>query len=206
MTGSLALRSVWLVVVTIFSVLGCAVMEAAQTEPSSGAVVVEGPKLVIGDTWQWTYGTEKFVGEDGNNLVFEYNTTRKRYRTQDLNLVKTVSSDGRVTQLRDPHSGHLNFPLFLGKSRSHSYDSDGMPRQSNYKVAAYEQVTVRAGTFMTYRIEGEDKRLDRRFGILRKFWYAPQAKQIVKMEDVDGSNYQPISGGTFELVRYSPAP
>lgn len=206
MTRILALRRMWLVVVIILFVLGCAAMETAQTETSPATVMAERPKLVPGDTWQWTYGTEKYVGENGDNLVFEYNVTRKRYRTRDLNLVKTVSSDGSITQLRDPHSGHLNFPLSLGKSWSHSYGSNGVPRQSHYKVAAYELVTVRAGTFMAYRIEGEDKRLDRRFGILRKMWYAPQAKQIVKMEDVDGSNNQPVSGGTFELVRYSVAP
>jgi len=206
MTDSQALRTMCLVVAIILFVLGLAAMGTAQTETSPGTVMAERPKLVPGDTWQWTYGIETFVGQDGDNLVFEYNITRKRYRTQDLNLVKTVSSDGSITQLRDPHSGHLNFPLSLGKIWSHSYASDGVLRQSHYKVAAYELVTVRAGTFMAYRIEGEDKRLDRRFGILRNTWYSPQAKQIVKMEDVDGSNNQPVSGGTFELVRYSAAP
>lgn len=150
-------------------------------------------------------GRRSSLGAESDYWVFEYNVTRRRYRTRDLNLVKTVAADGKITQLREPHSGYLNFPLYVGKSWSHSYDSDGVPRRAQYKVEAHERIQVKAGTFMAFRIDGEDKRLDRRYGILINLWYSPEMKAVVKMEGVDGSNNQPISGSVFELVKYAPS-
>jgi len=204
MAGILAGTKVWLVVVMVFFVLGCPTAGMTQTDPPAGAIVAERPNLVVGDTWVWTYGTEKFAGEEGDNLLFEHNITFKRYRTRDLNLVKTISAEGKATGLRDPHSGFLQFPLFVGKSWSHSYENNGIPRGSNYSVKAYEQISVKAGTFMAFRVEGEDKRLDRPYGILISYWYSPQAKAIVKFEGVDGSNLQSLPGWQYELVRHSP--
>lgn len=203
MKTTLVITRVWLIAVAALFLHGCAGMETAQTQPTPGGVVAERPKLVIGEAWQWTYGTEKFVGEEGNHLVFQYNITRKRYRTMDLNLVKTISRGGRVTQVRDPHSGFLNFPLFVGKRWSHSYDSNGVPRRISSKVTAYEQVTVRAGTFMAFRIEIEDQRPDREYPYLKTFWYSPQVKAVVKYEGVNGYTMETIS--KFELTKYSPA-
>lgn len=167
---------IWRVVAGALFVFGCPTLATTQTEPPSGAIVAERPNLAVGDTWVWTYGTEKFAGQEDDNLLFEHNITFKRYRTRDLNLVKTISGEGKVTQLRDPHSGFLQFPLFVGKSWSHSYESNGVPRRSNCSVKAHEQITVRAGTFMAFRTEGEDKRLDRPYGILINFWYSPPSE------------------------------
>lgn len=72
-------------------------------------------------------------------------------------------------------------------------------------IQVVERIQVKAGAFMAFRIDGEDKRLDRRHGILINLWYSPEAKVIVKMESVDGSNNQPIAGGTFELIKLSQA-
>lgn len=94
------------------------VVEMLHAQPAPGVPATEVPKLAVGETWQWTYGTEKLLGAEGDYWVFEYNVTRRRYRTRDLNLVKTVSTDGKITQLREPHSGYLNFPLYVGKSWS----------------------------------------------------------------------------------------
>ena len=58
---------------------------------------------------------------------------------------------------------------------------------------------------MAYRIEGEDKRLDRRYAVLVNFRYSPEVKAIVKAEGVDGYTRETIPEWTFELVRYSPA-
>lgn len=193
-----------LVAATTLSII-IQVVETLHAQPAPGAPAAEVPKLTVGETWQWTYGTEKLLGAEGDYWVFEYNVTRRRYRTRDLNLVKTVAADGKITQLREPHSGYLNFPLYVEKGWSHFYDSDGVPRRVQYTVAAYEKVAVRAGTFMAFRIDGEDKRLDRRYGILISLWYSPEMKAVVKMEGVDGSNNQPISGSVFELVKYAPS-
>ena len=204
MSGMLATRSIRLIAVITYSFFGCSSVEPPLTQPPAGAVAGERPNLGIGETWVWTYGTEKFVGTESDNLVFEHNITSRRYRTKDLNLVKTVSARGEVTQLRDPHSGFLQFPLFVGKSWSHSYENNGVPRRSNWSVKAYEQIKVKAGTFMAFRVEGEDKRLDRPYGVLISYWYSPQVKAIVKFEGVDGSNLQPLADWQYELVRYSP--
>jgi hypothetical protein len=163
---------------------------------------------VPGDTWTWSTHVEKFLGEEGGLLVFQIPVgeyVAKRYRTKDLNLVKDVQGE-RITQLRDPHSGFLSFPLFVGKAWSHSYKnrelSGDVLRQASYRVTAHEQVTVTAGIFRAFRVEGTDQRSDRRYPIVVSLWYAPEAKAIVKFDGVDGSNSQPIAGWQFQLVAY----
>lgn len=176
--------------------------------PASGEIkVAEAPHLSPGETWTWSTHAEEFLREEEGILVFQVAPGRIRYRTKDLNLVKTVDG-GRVTQLRDPHAGFLSFPLYVGKTWSHSYMNREMSgnvlRRTSYRASAFEQVTVKAGTFQAFRIEGTDQRSDRRYPIRVTLWYAPEVKVIVKFEGIDGSNSQPISGWEFELVKYSP--
>ena len=145
-------------------------------------------------------------------LIFEVRSAdnvERWYRTGDLNLVKAVEGE-QVTRLRDPHSGFLNFPLFVGKNWSHSYRnrelSSDVLRNARYEVEAYEKVTVKAGTLEAFKIEGRDQRSDRPYAIRLRFWYAPEVKAIVRFDGVAEPNLDPVRGFQFELVRYSPAP
>lgn len=191
--------------------VGCAAVDTSRTQPAPGEAVAESPKLAPGDTWTWSTHTEKFLGEEAGLLVFQIPAggyVAKRYRTKDLNLVKDLQGE-RLSQLRDPHAGFLSFPVFVGKAWSHSYKnrelSGDVIRHTSYRVRAYEQVTVKAGTFQAFRIEGTDQRSDRQYPIVVSLWYGPDAKAIVKFDGVDGSNSRPIGGWQFELLAYSHA-
>ena len=192
--------------------IGCAAI-STELLPAPQAPSAR-PTLQPGERWEWTTYAERFLREEGNLLVFESTTPggyrASRYRTRDLNLVKDIREGGeageRITNVRDAHSGYLHFPMYVGASWAHTYKnvplSGGVVRNANYKVVAYEKVTIQGRPYAAYRIEGIDQRSDRPFGIRITIWYAPEVKNWVKFLGVDDSNNQVIPGFDFELVRY----
>lgn len=115
----------------------------------------------------------------------------------------------------EPNDGTFASPLWVGKSWDHRYTRhDRLGRRSLYnalivwKVVAFEDVRVSAGTFKAFRVEAwpDDRDPVRK----RTYWYAPAAKLIVK-ETTEGLA-DPYGIGvsrdrtqrTIELVEYSP--
>jgi hypothetical protein len=71
-----------------------------------------------------------------------------------------VDAGGAELQRFDPHSLGLQFPLTVGKewqSSSRRFDEgkDAGTFIGTYKVTAIETVTVPAGTFRAFRVEGQ---------------------------------------------------
>ena len=165
---------------------------------------VQAPELHPGDTWTLTSWTEQFAGKEGQYLVFNVpGTTIKRYRTLELNHVKDVR-DGVEINKTEPHTGLLSFPLFVGKTWQGSYTNDilsgDVERDTSFMVVAYETVGTPAGSFQAFKIIGLDQRTDRPYGLEVTFWYAPEAKAIVKLSCVDTYDYEKI--WDFELLKY----
>lgn len=108
-----------------------------------------------------------------------------------------------------PNSGHLRFPLQVGKSYAANSElrrprlgaKVGWRYTRNVQVVGWEDVTVPAGTFRALKIDvtGQYVRLhDGRPGSDRwVFWYVPETKRWAKSfyEDADGST-------TTELVEF----
>lgn len=193
--------------------IGCA---AISTEPlPAPAAPAAAPHLIPGDRWEWTTYAERFLREEGDLLVFEASTPggyrATRYRTKDLNLVKDVPvQEGEGTSnVRDPHSGYLRFPLHVGARWEHTYKniplSGDVIRNARYEAVAYEKIAVRGRTYAAYRIEGIDQRSDRPFGIRITIWYAPDVKNWIKFLGINDYDNQVIPGFDFELVSYKPA-
>ncbi|HSR12499.1 MAG TPA: hypothetical protein VLS90_13750 [Thermodesulfobacteriota bacterium] len=129
------------------------------------------------------------------------------YLNRDLATVKTLDSDGKELQRFEPCSLGLQFPLFAGKKwqgRSRRFDEgkDAGTFAGTYRVVKVESVAVAAGTFRSFRVEGETydlKAPDTRWRFVR--WYAPQARAEVKVQAMTpGAN--PVE---FEVTEFSPA-
>ena len=111
------------------------------------------------------------------------------YFDKDWVLVKLIAPDGReITSpdLQFPQIGKewLSFPLVVGKEWQHSVRTlQQITRAVRsyvdwYKVVSTDRITVRAGTFETYKIKYE-QRTGQGVGV-RYFWYSPDAEYYVK--------------------------
>ena len=199
------MKRVFLLCFAVFLVTGQ--LYAADQNVTGESPSAEAPVLTVGDTWTidgWRFEspvTSTFIGEEDGLLVFDVGNGKKRYKSKDHNLVKDVKN-GKVKNTRIPDMGFLRFPLFIGKSWTHPYQNDDIPRTANYRVTAYEKVTVRAGTFDVFRIEGLDKRDDKNYGIVVTIWYAPSVKTVVKLKGEDQYSHDTVKGWKWELVSF----
>lgn len=198
----------------IFFALQIPVSPAFADEAPQNAVtpVAEAPTFVPGDTWTWSYSinkkkrTETFEKTDGETLVFRIKlddgASLTLFRTKDTNLMYDIQTDGGKRNTREPHSGILSFPLHVGKKWEHRYVNNGVPRWADYKVVAWENVSTPAGEFEAFRVEGDDRRTDRQYGIKVTYWYAPAVKQFVKFVGIDSWNNSELPGWSFEIMSY----
>ena len=108
-----------------------------------------------------------------------------------------------------PHDGAFSWPFWVGKSWTASYDFyDRELRlversvKISWKIEAYEDVKVPAGTFKAFRLQ-----MSSRGGtVLTTRWYAPEIRLIVKQ--VDETTLKHPLGSTkrvLEMIEYHPA-
>lgn len=203
-------------VVLVFALLIPASQAVAADEAPQGAnvtPVAEAPTFAPGDTWTWTLGgdklstirTETFLSQENDRLLFaikagEYERTR--VRTRETNMIEDRATDGRVSNTRLPHSGILSFPLHVGKKWEQRYVNNGVHRWADYKVVAWEKVSTPAGEFDAFRVEGDDRRTDKQYGIKVTYWYAPAVKQFVRFIGIDSWNNSELASWSFDLVSY----
>ncbi len=190
---------------------------AAQTRR---AIRADSPTLVPGDTWTVRYsggarGKRKFLREEAGVLVFAVSQTWKDggitqsflHLTRDLSIVRTLDADGTEQQRFDPHSLGLQFPLAPGKEwqeRCQRYDHGKRVGTfvGTYKVVGIETVVGPAGTFQTFRVDGQAYEVQAPARLWRfTHWYAPKARMEVRLQAVE-----PEGGGMLlGLVEFRPA-
>jgi CHAT domain-containing protein len=104
-----------------------------------------------------------------------------------------------------PHYGSLAWPLEVGKSWSSVYQYRDNQRnlrfnriETAWRVAAEEQVTVPAGPFKAFRLEGGNNRN------MWTTWYAPSVRLVVK-EILERKASHPSGPGrtVTEVIRYA---
>jgi hypothetical protein len=184
-----------------------------------GLSIADRPALAPGDTWKIRYsdGTKakrKFLREENGILVFEVSQTSPRgdvspgflHLNRDLATVRMLDTSGAELQRFEPNSLGLQFPLVVGREwqgRCQRFDEgrDAGTFVGIYKVVGIESVTVPAGTFQTFRVEGqtyEVKAPGRRWRFVH--WYAPEVRMEVKLQamEPDGSPTE------FELSEFVP--
>lgn len=182
--------------------------------------VADQPTLVPGDTWTVRYSdgtraTKTFLREDAGVLVFEVSQTSQRggasrgrlHLTRDLSTVRMLDAGGTELQRFDPHSLGLQFPLTVGKEwqgtcRRFDEGRDAGTFAGAYKVTAIETVTVLAGTFRAFRVEGQTYEVRAPTKQWRfVHWYAPDARMEVKLAAMEPD----LSVTEVELVEFQPA-
>jgi hypothetical protein len=109
-----------------------------------------------------------------------------------------LSPDDKPILTYDPPIGY-DWPLTVGKTWTKSYrmtvhaNKQIFPFEATYKVEAYEDVTVPAGTFKAFKISSSTNT-----GSQDTYWFAPEVGLFVKqsLRRTDKSGYGP---GTREV-------
>lgn len=170
----------------------------ASQSPPAGAFVAEANAPKIGQSWVWR-STNSATGKTTNSTAtaveatyqgkpafgVKYGSSIEVHDPKTFNWLATMSGT-RVTASADPDSQAMNWPLWVGKGWTQSYTLttvDGTVSRSFYKtVAAFEDVTVAAGTFKAFRIEiSPGRNIDP--GFHATVWYAPSIGWNVKSID-----------------------
>ena len=118
--------------------------------------------------------------------------------TADGGWAAILSPDDKPIVSYDPPIG-FDFPLVVGKTWTKSYrmtviaKNQVIPFDATYKVEAYEDVTVPAGTFKAFKISSSTNT-----GSEDTYWFAPELGLFVKqsLRRTDKSGYGP---GTREV-------
>ena len=177
------------------------------------------PSRAPGDafTYNWSgeMATWTYVGKSGGYDCFEVATSTQHgtlCRDAEDNAVSV--SGWRSLGLRV--SIHLSFPLYVGKAWEYSYATKpaeeagtvghrlGGNHTQKLKVTAYERMTVPAGSFDAYKIEG----LDQDWGATDVdnllLYYSPQVGYLKRRiwYTTHGSEF---GDSSLELVAYRPA-
>lgn len=161
---------------------------------SASEPVAEIPTYAEGDYWifvsKTTEGSEdikiEFLKEEKGHSIF----SRNGEQFKDFHdIVKKSQPAGYPGPT-------LKFPLTVGKSWDVEFKADIGPgdtikdpwRVAQYKLEAYEQITVPAGTFWAFNISVgiETKKLGKFMGSIN-YWYAPEVKQIIKRSGKGGN-------------------
>jgi hypothetical protein len=170
--------------------------------PTEGSAALSGPTPVpvwkVGDEWQYAYKSPSDSGSyvwsvnrlemlDGvQHYVIKTGTREIFYRVSDL-ASSLERVDGVVVMRHTPSRASYSWPLTPGK-RWEQDSRDERPadrqitnRNSLWIVGAEETVAVPAGTFRTLKIEWRNRNTN---VLLYEMWYAPAAKQWVKIREV----------------------
>ena len=179
-------------------VLGGAVAATAQ------APKAERPSYAVGDKWIRSDGAYDLIRIENGRYVFAADGGREVHLSRDLGVAKIVRG-GQVLLELEPPPG-LTWPLEVGQSGVSWLTLKSLDPQFGqsvvrltWKVDAYQDVRVPAGTFKAFRIvqvleprflaaSPQSRRLE------LAFWYAPAIQQLVR---ADGND---LSGLAFQAV------
>ncbi|HEU4439215.1 MAG TPA: caspase family protein [Methylomirabilota bacterium] len=193
------------VLAAVFGVLAAFFVTLFAAAPvSAQAPKAERPTYTVGDKWIRSDGAYDLIRIENGRYVFAADGGREVHLTRDLGIARIVRGGQVVLELEPPASP--TWPLEVGqwgvswltlKSLDPQY-GQSVARLS-WKVDAYEDVRVPAGTFKAFRIA---QVLEPRFlaaspqarRVELVFWYAPAIQQLVR---ADGND---LSGFAFQAV------
>ena len=205
------MRSLWPVAMLT---AGFVALEAAA-QPTA-----DKPELKAGDQWEFNRNIKIVPGEEKSEpwsrRVVEIQPDG---RTQVVLDKETVMLDAMLNRI-DPRGPEYSvttykFPMKVGSEWSYSAragEGGMLERRGSYKVVAYEPVTVPAGTFDCFRVEGQWETSARGYtGKAREqYWYCPAIKFIAKSSSQFDQNFRdrPSTSETrqSELTKFTPAP
>jgi len=178
-------------VILVVNLLACTT--PPKTAPDLGSAVAEFPVMSIGDTWVSSHfadnhGTAEFsytvtsVESDGSFDIKRENNkdTKREFKHFDSTATGVPMMMGIQY---DPEA--LQFPIFVGKAweteaQTVSTDGDYYTYKTRYVVDEYTIVKTKGGTFEAFLIKSRARNLGTNWKGTGKYWYAPEAKTIVK--------------------------
>jgi hypothetical protein len=197
-------------------VFAFAITASAWISSAGAEDIATKPELRVGDTWFF-----QATGEDENGKVDRY----WRRRIEEILPDGSIRVSPRI--LTDMFDSSWNpifhdqaeqvpilfrFPMRVGDAWSSTsslgaitQDGRGYERRGSMKVIAYETVTVPAGTFKCFRIEGEthwnaavdptqpDYRYTEKWQIIT--WYCPEVRMFAKQQ------IKRNIGGSFTIAK-----
>lgn len=207
---------------TVFSIALLPLFAACATappEPPAGAMKVYAEIPAVGTKWVTKRTDHQTGGATGRTwtIVEVSYPGRAVYGTSDgtetavydkatRNWIATLRG-GNERFAASPDDGTFSWPLWVGKSWMASYTYDDRERgrsfspvQAWWTVAAYENVTVPAGTFKAFRLESAPGTNNATRIV---FWYAPDLKLTVKhVFERTSDHYLGYGKFTTELVEF----
>jgi hypothetical protein len=181
------------------------------------AQTAETPTVQVGDAW--TYAQTSDNGKEKKETTW----TRR---------VTAVGGDGYDTQIgsraykHDPAGNYVNprgaefnravykFPMQVGAEWSYTAKFDApviMDQRGTHKVVAYESLTVPAGTFDCFKVEGKAEvayKASYHNEVRETYWYCPKVNGVAKIsrQTVVNSRDTPSWQEKLEqvLTRYTP--
>ncbi len=187
------------------------------SRPIAAQPVFERPDYAPGDMWQFQFKRESDGTSgrwrrtidalvSGDRFAVRHGNGTVEYFDRSLNFVGgTPEGDPREL---------VRFPLKVGDSWTFTrrFADPGAEDRGSVTVAAYERITVPAGTFDCFRLEATLSAASASRTIAGKNvrWYCPEIKWFAKehFEDLVTEKY--VIGSrlsqTSELIRYRPAP
>ncbi len=203
-------------VLIVMLAYGC-VLHAATTPPE-GTVKAELGFPSVGTTW-----VRKIVIH-GKDIIITRTYTVLEESTHDGKPVHRISEGAKIRlydkatrnwignvladeelNTASPYIPFYAFPLWVGKSWKATYAYNDRERGTAFenivwrgKVTDYEDVTVPAGTFKTFKVEGTDG------GVQLVVWYSPKLNIDVKssFERLPG-HYLGPGKFTSEIIKYA---
>ncbi|MBI3454167.1 MAG: hypothetical protein HY002_00070, partial [Candidatus Rokubacteria bacterium] len=171
----------------------------------------ERPTYALGEKWIRNDGNYALTRIEDDLYIFTAGPGQEIHLTRNLTLARVRTARSLVTFDAAPV---LHWPLTVGQVRRTPgtwrpppYISPNVANGDfTWKVEAYEDVRVAAGTFKAYRISLAIEPAPTTYGeharaVDLTFWYAPEARQLVKAESRD------VPSLAFEVVRLDrPAP
>ncbi len=173
-------------------------------------VSVSVPTFKIGDEWRYATGFVRVIGFEGEEVITTSDLDPrcrdcKFFRDKNWTLVRALDAQGRPA---DVSTGLklLDFPLYVGKEWNQEIElrslTTGLPRiyRNEFKVMAYEEVTVKTGKFKAFRIAWVQKtrNVANPFVGHADLWWSPEVKNFVKRQ-VFTTRWLP----DFELESYT---
>jgi len=176
----------------------------------------ERPSVKVGDTWelQVKKRTVQSAASSGSRRVVEVSEDRVKIARKTGNGETLITYDRSFNEIEACHPEcyrpTFQFPMRLGNKWEFERKTpdNGTRQTGTYEVVKYESITVPAGTFDCFRVDGDYKAT--RSHVLHTYWYCPQinavARQIVERR-ISGQ-YGPgqYDYDESELVRFTPGP
>ncbi len=186
-------------------------------------VAAEKPTLKVGDKWEFQQSVKAVpegepnqpwsrtvveVQPDKITMTMTGGNNQSLQFDASLNLIDPKGADYALTTYKCPMSVGNEW-----KYTTRAGPTGQLERSGSYKVAAYETVTVPAGTFECFRVDGEWQTNGRGYSGRgsEKYWYCPKINYIAKRSsDFTATTRGATNVGTTsesrlsELTRFTP--